>query len=352
MTETIHRAFSPSTPGERRRSEKRAISWSEIERSILLRIARKEYVPGQRIPTCEALAVEFGANKNTVSKAFRSLAQRGYLLTRPGFGTFVSKRRLRISVDTALDGITGLLALAVQEAKLVGLDQQRFREFVDDVVTQSYGHAGPRVGFIECNRHDATTLSRDLQFAVAHPIEPLLIDVVLSHPERFLTEFSILAVNITHLAVIEAALGATAGTGGRAEICGLHIPIDPESLMRVARLRAGTRVGIVCDLKPTLLALTGMVDGYNPGLRVQGCLTKERAAVSRLLQTSDVVLVTPSAAERLQIANSQIPIVTLTFRPDTRSVEYLMTLIARNTAPAVMTDIKSGRSVARVPRVR
>lgn len=321
-------------------TKRRSVSWSEIERAILLRIARKEYLPGQKIPTCEALAAEFGANKNTVSKAYRSLAQRGFLLTRAGFGTFIGKRPVRDTLDGSLDSITGLLSLALQEAKLSGLDQLQFRKFVDDVVSQAYGHAGPRVGFIECNRRDATMLSRDLQLAIAHPIEPLLIDAVLANPQRFVDEYSILAVNITHLSVIERALGSHSGESGGAHIFGLHIPIDPESLMHVARLRADTRVGIVCDLKQTLLSLRGMVDGFNPGLRVDGCLAKERASIRKLLQWSDVLLITPSAAERMPITESQIPIITLDFRPDPRSVEQLTALIAQRIPAAVSYDFK------------
>jgi DNA-binding transcriptional regulator YhcF (GntR family) len=100
----------------------RPVSWSAIERAILLRIARKEYVPGQQIPTCEALATELGANKNTVSKAYRSLAQRGYLMTRAGFGTFVSRRPVRISLDSALQAImsdpaTGVYTVASESRK-------------------------------------------------------------------------------------------------------------------------------------------------------------------------------------------------------------------------------------------
>ncbi len=332
---------SRAPAGLRSSAVKRSVSWSQIERAILLRIARSEYVPGQRIPTCEALAAEFGANKNTVSKAYRSLAKRGYLLTRAGLGTFISRRPVKVDLDDALDGITGLHALAVQEAKLSGLGQAQFGKFVDDVVSQGYGHAGPRVGFVECNRQDATTLSRDLQTAISHPIEPLLIDNVLADPERFLDDYDILAVNITHLSAIESALGARAGQDGRAEIVGMHIPIDPDSLLRVARLRAGTRVGIVCDLKQTLVSLKGMVDGYNPALIVDGCLSRERAVVRRLLQTSDVLLVTPSAAGRVRIADSQIPIVTLAFRLDARSIEQLSGLIARSMPAPVAYDIES-----------
>jgi len=320
---------------------RRSVTWSEIERAILLRIASKEYLPGQQIPTCEALAAEFSANKNTVSKAYRSLAQRGYLLTRAGFGTFISKRPVRISLDGALDGITGLLSLALQEAKLSGLQQGQFRKLIDDIVKQGYGQTGPRIGFIECNRHDATTLSRDLQIAVAHPIEPLLIDEVTAEPGRYLREYDILAVNLTHLAAVEAVLGAAPASRRQAQVFGLHVPIDPESLTRVARLRAGTRIGIMCDLKQTLVSLTGVVAGCNSALVVDGCLSRERAAVRRLFSASDVVLVTPSAAERLRSEESQVPVITVAFRPDERSVEQLAQLIARHAPAAVGYDVKS-----------
>jgi hypothetical protein len=244
-----------------------------------------------------------------------------------------------MSLDGALDGITGLVSLAAQEAKLSGLSVAQFRSFVDDVVAQAYGQAGPRIGFIECNRRDATMLSRDLQLAVAHSIEPLLIDDVVADPERYLREYSILAVNITHLSAVETALAGDDRDDRRAKVFGMHIPIDPDSLMQVARLRAGTRVGIVCDLKQTLVALTGMVDGFNPGLQVAGCLSKERSALRKLVQASDVLLVTPSAAERKRVLESQAPIVTLAFRPDSRSVEQLAALIAQRSAAAVRRDL-------------
>jgi DNA-binding transcriptional regulator YhcF (GntR family) len=329
-------------------SHKRPVSWSEIERAILLRIARKEYAPGQQIPTCEALAAEFGANKNTVSKAFRSLADRGYLLTRAGFGTFISKRPVRLTLDGVLNDITGLLALAVQEAKLSGFRQPDFRKLVEDVLTQAYGRAGPRVGFIECNRHDATTISRDLQVALSHPIEPLLIDDVIADPQRFLHEYDILAVNITHLSAVEAALASFLDRQGDAQIFGMNIPIDPESLLRVARLRAGTRVGVVCDLKQTLVSITGMVAACNPALRILGSLTTERARLERLSNGSDVLLVTPSASERIQVADSQVPVVTLTFRPDVHSVDRLSALIDERVPPVVHlnADLRSRRTSA------
>jgi len=99
--------------------------------------------------------------------------------------------------------------------------------------------------------------SATTKVAIAHPVKPLLIDDVLAEPARFLTEFDILAVSITHLSPVESAFGARTGKDGAAEVLGIHIPIDPDSLVQVARLRPGTRVGIVCDLKQTLASLRG-----------------------------------------------------------------------------------------------
>jgi len=113
---------------------------------------------------------------------------------------------------------------------------------------------------------------------------------------------------------------------------------------------AGTRVGIVCDLKQTLVALTGMVDGYNPGLRVQGCVAKDRAGIASLLGASDVLLVTPSAAERLQLGRSQVPVIPLAFRSDARSVEQLAALIAASRPPAATNRFRSNGQ--RAPRHR
>ena len=194
------------------RSSKRMVSWSRDRTRDPASHRAQGIHAGRADPHLRGLAAEFGANKNTVSKAYRSLAQRGYLLTRAGFGTFISKRPVRVEPRRRARRHHRLAF-----ARGAGSEAQRTAarhssgSFVDDVVTQAYGHAGPRIGFIECNRHDATMLSRDLQLAVSHPIEPLLIDAVLAEPGRFLGEYDILAVNITHLSAIESALGTRNG---------------------------------------------------------------------------------------------------------------------------------------------
>ena len=355
-------ASAASASGGRRRRggpERRPTSWTEVEKAILLRIVSGVYEPGQQLPSCEQLAAEVGANKNTVSKAYRSLAERGYLRTRAGSGTFVERRPARSDSDRAVADIANLLALVVQEAKMAGLQRQQFLSLIDDTVARFYDPVRPRVGFIDCNRLDATTLSRDLQVALSHPVEPLLIDEVATRPAEYMATFHILAMNLSHLAAVEQVLRAAVPSGG-AEIIGLLVPTDPESLTQVARLRPGTRLGVVCDLPATLEALGGLVRGYNPGITVSHCLSSDDDALHRLVDGVDVLLVTPSASARVRDCEPSAPIIEVSFKPDERSVQQLGALIgsgawreqAPASSPAALDVIRLEQPPARAQRGR
>jgi len=71
---------------------------------------------------------------------------------------------------------------------------------------------------------------------------------------------------------------------------------------------------------------------------VDGCVTRDKAALRKLVDTSDVLLVTPSAAGRMKLVETQTPVVTLAFPLDARSLEKLHALIARRMPAPVAYD--------------
>ena len=302
--------------------ERRPTSARDVEKAILFRIASGSYAPTDRLPTCEQLGAELGVNKNTVSKAFRALASRGYLQTIAGRGTFVAKRHARIDSATATAEVSRLLALAAQEAKLGGLDRQQFQEMVDETSGRAFGQTSARVGFVECNRRDAVTLSRELQAAISHPVEPVLLDEIAADPEQCATTYDILAVNLSHLLALEDGL-RPASQAERPEVVGLLIPPDPESLIQVARLPAGTRLGIVCDLPGTLSALSGMVSSINHSIEIVSGLSDDEPALREVARKAGAILVTSSARDRLAALEPRVPLIEVTFRVDERSVQQL-----------------------------
>jgi hypothetical protein len=153
---------------------------------------------------------------------------------------------------------------------------------------------------------------------------------VVARPRDYMQEFHILAINLTHLAAVEQVLRSAVPQGG-AEIVALLVPTDPESLIQVARLRPGTRLGIVTDLAPTLEALGGLVRGYNPGITATSCLSADESALQALLAQSDVLLITPSASARVRSFEPRCPIIEVSFKPDERSVQQLAALIGGGT---------------------
>jgi GntR family transcriptional regulator len=302
--------------------DRRYASWVEIEKAILFRIASDYYAPSLRLPTCEELGQELGFNKNTVSKAYRSLVERGYLRTIPGRGTFITKKPPRAGSAQALSDVHGLLALVLQEAKLAGLGHEQFLDLVGAAAAKGYERTRLRVGLVECNAYDAATLSRDLQEALSWPIEPVLLEDIARGVAAFLERFDVLAVNLAHLQELESLLHGVA-RAETADVVGLVVSPDAESLTQIVRLRKGTRVAMVCDLEASLQRMTGIVAGYNPGVRVSGCLAGNEPGLRKLLRNVDFIVATPSTYPRVLQHAPRVPTLRVTFQIEERSVQHL-----------------------------
>jgi GntR family transcriptional regulator len=291
----------------------------DVEKAILLRLATGDLRADQRLPTCTRLAEQLGVNKNTVSKAFQSLAGRGFLRSERGRGTFVARRVPRSARPEILRHMQDLLLLVLQEAKLAGLDQDRFLLLVEQATSRYYGARSLRVGFVECIPHDAAALSRDLQVALGQPVTPLLLEDVIADPAGMLADFDLVGVAVAHVAELEEVLPTSACP----ELIQLFVSPDPASLAEVVRLRAGTRVGVVCDAEETLRALLRIVAAYNPDLSVSGCRVSDPEGVRTLAEKVQVLLVTLSARPALDTFKVRPPLIPVSFQLDSGSVERM-----------------------------
>lgn len=76
--------------------------WIQIKNRIAYLIGSGAFVPGDRLPTVRALAVDLGISYNTVNRAYMDLEREGYISTRKGRGTFVAERH-DLGAHTASD---------------------------------------------------------------------------------------------------------------------------------------------------------------------------------------------------------------------------------------------------------
>ena len=75
--------------------------WQQVRAEVLARIRTRRWLPGEYIPTEEALAREFGCARATVNRALRHLADDGILERKRKAGTRVALtpvRRARLSI--------------------------------------------------------------------------------------------------------------------------------------------------------------------------------------------------------------------------------------------------------------
>ena len=76
--------------------------WIQIKNRIAYLIGSGAFVPGDRLPTVRALAVDLDISDNTVNRAYMDLEREGYISTRKGRGTFVAERH-DLGAHTASD---------------------------------------------------------------------------------------------------------------------------------------------------------------------------------------------------------------------------------------------------------
>ena len=87
--------------------------YKQLENIITNKIAKKEYLPGQRLPGTRQIAKKYAVNRLTVNKAIDELVNDGILIKKPSSGTFVRKEsennQLSFSLDFANNGIYSIL---------------------------------------------------------------------------------------------------------------------------------------------------------------------------------------------------------------------------------------------------
>lgn len=76
--------------------------WIQIKNRIAYLIGSGAFVPGDRLPTVRALAVDLDISYNTVNRAYMDLEREGYISARKGRGTFVAERH-DLGAHTASD---------------------------------------------------------------------------------------------------------------------------------------------------------------------------------------------------------------------------------------------------------
>ena len=94
--------------------------YQQLRNQIVLGIAEGKLAPGEKLPTIRALALELGINMMTVSKAYQTLKQEGYIISDRRSGAMVAPKT---EEGAALEKLTAGMRLLVAEARVAGISE-------------------------------------------------------------------------------------------------------------------------------------------------------------------------------------------------------------------------------------
>lgn len=89
--------------------------YRQIAEDLRDQIESGRLAPGTQLPTEDDFRTQYGASRNTIREAIKSLVTRGLVETRPGQGTFVTVQREPVVVNLGATADDGAAALPVGE---------------------------------------------------------------------------------------------------------------------------------------------------------------------------------------------------------------------------------------------
>jgi GntR family transcriptional regulator len=288
---------------------------------------------GMQLPTERELAEILGVSRNTVSAAYKELEAEQVLVSQQGRGTFVmasdaasvlgKQERLAQMIDAVIDEC---LDLGVELDTLNSLAQQRIderRELLGRV----------KVAFIECNREQLDYFAKELELGSGVSIVPMLLADLERDPERQLAELAGMDLIVTtffHLDEVRDLVGDRAET--------LGIALDPQlgTVVRIARLPKGIKLGLVCISEPFAERVGKSMDNAGiEGLELTHTISRDPEEVKRFLADVDACIVSPGRrAEVEALVPGNIEVIEFTYVPDAGSVNRLK---------AVLTELRNNK---------
>lgn len=288
---------------------------------LLGRINRGEYPLGGRIPPARALADEFGANRNTVGKAFQELARAGFVRLIPGRGGGTFVQRAESAATVAEEELRASLRPIIEQARVRGLSKTTLGAMIQHLVDATFDARPPRIKFLECNVHDAQALVAQLEPIVGQRMELGIID-----QEDLLAlgdQYDLVVTTFHHLAEVARALN-----GQRHKVVGVNAVPTAAVALKIALLEA-RHLGLICGRENTVQSMKHLVASYHPDDELEVALVDDAESVRALARRSGALIVTYSCADAVAALTDRAPDVVVEFQIDSQSIAFLRDQVAR-----------------------
>ncbi|MCG8633430.1 MAG: GntR family transcriptional regulator [Desulfobacterales bacterium] len=262
----------------------------QIKRQIQALINSGALEQDQMLPSARNLSAVLKINRNTVSQAYKELADRGVLRITVGTGTFVAQEPApenRKALDRIFDD-------AVGRAGDLGFTTEEISDHFFNRLSALAGDVLPKeVAVVDCNREVVDYLSRAITDRFNVRTRGILIQDLESGPEagiKILQDMDLIVCGFNHLGELRAAVPGPDINPG---IVAVRLQVEARVVNILAQLPRDTRIGCVCANRrsaETLYNSTYFSGGRELRPVLAGC--DDLSALEALLRECDMVFVT------------------------------------------------------------
>jgi DNA-binding transcriptional regulator YhcF (GntR family) len=215
--------------------------YKQIVDQVAYMIEAGQLQDGDRLPSSRMLAANLAINRNTVARAYAELRDQRYVYARRRSGMIVSgageaRTRARTRAE-AREILKGSIARCLE----LGLSP-------DEISSLAYHHSlqverlEVKVSFVECNTDRSDYFARELSERLEIPVGPLVLG---EFDPADLVDDDLVLTTFFHLSEVRRLAADNRRDGKQPEVAAIVVAPHVRTLVRVAQLPKGSKVGIL-----------------------------------------------------------------------------------------------------------
>ncbi len=286
---------------------------------------------GFKLPTERRLAEVLGVSRNTVSLAYNDLVDRGLIESHQGRGTFVRGDHSPVEDSQGDKQLDLLVESILDQVVNMGYDLSTIEgAFNRSIEARRSILARVRIAFVECNREQLDYFSNSLRLGAGIHVMPVLLSELLQGQEDVMecvASADLVVTTFFHLAEVRNALGPDD------EVLGIALDPEMETMVRIAQLPRGSKVGLICLSEN--FAHRVMKSMWQSGLdyydvRIE--ISPDTEAVQYAVEQVDALIVSPGRRREVtRIAGPDKAIIEFIYKPDAGSINALQSRLLDRT---------------------
>lgn len=297
---------------------------------IIDRLVAGTYPVGTQLPTSRELALEIGAHRNTVAKAYQLLAQVGLVTVRQGRGTFVVSVLDEGNGNGLASHIQQSIADQITKARRIGIPESDLRQMIDHQVSSTYGDVLRGI-FVECNTGDVVAAVAEIASLTGFRLTPLLIERLKANPAKEIAGYDVVVTILPHIKEVSEYVEAS---GAEVDIVGVYTQPDEEALSEIAQIAPGSRVGIIVDYPEGVARFVNRINSVTT-VETTALVTPTNDEIRALAAAVDYIVCNRSRAAQVKSLGLAVPILELRFHVSRQSIARVTdALVSRPTVAA------------------